>query len=720
MTTVAEVRTGTMVGDVLLPDLPPGTPVSWDTETSGLFVDGDPGTATQYGAPRARMSMVSVAWKDPKTGEIISHAWPFDQGPIIGKQGRPRRDPDTGRQYFDLIDQKTHDAICAKFPEYTPEEICFNYSADEYRALMEWLAQRDLLVAHNGKFDQHIGRAGMRRGAGGNVAVPEGLHAIDLSATCNWERSWMRLDRTPHHPPQRRVYDTQLVQVLIDPKESTALKPTSARLRGEDQTEAQEAVKAALKLLGVGLGKRYDLIPTPINRLYAAKDAEQTLWLYYWQQACAEEGAIPPVFDFLVALELDLMQVLYRMEKKGCPYNREESLQASEVLRAKMDEIAAKLPFNPRKPAEPKHYYFGKVEEGGMGLIPTEVTEKKREAKLDAAEVRKLAGEQRPFAHELEEFTHCKSAISKWYDGWGLKVGEDGRLRANFRQGRIEADRPGQSSGGAISGRLSVERFQSQAAPRSVNLPVEVPSPKGLIKPPTGSGKRVWEADLPNGEVRIVTALSNCKPLWDIIDRGGDMHSQTCELMFKVTKDNPDFKRYRQASKATTFGSIFEAGAETLQEQMYQQTGIRFPLADVKMFIDTFRKNFPEIKRMSNGAIKKGDPHTGLGYVTLVNGRRRHFHWSERIYTAALSACVQGGLAEVCKEWMIRVDQEEPGILINQVHDSLMVEVDDTPEGEAQAQRVAKIGQQVYEKAFSLRGRHMPFPMEAEPYDSKE
>jgi len=89
---------GTLVGDVLLPELPPGTWVAYDTETNGLHPDGDPGTDSgDPGSPPARVATASIAYRDPgDPGRILKYAWGFDQGPHPSKDGRIRRPREGG------------------------------------------------------------------------------------------------------------------------------------------------------------------------------------------------------------------------------------------------------------------------------------------------------------------------------------------------------------------------------------------------------------------------------------------------------------------------------------------------------------------------------------------------------------------------------------------------------------------------------------------------
>lgn len=103
-----------------LPDLPVGSTVVVDTETSGLHADDG-----------ATVSVVSVAWMDEE-GSIQGRAWPFDQG-TNNKPG--------------VAQQTIFDAP--------------NLAPGEFAQLLDFL-ERHWLVFHNAKYDLHMLRTGTR------------------------------------------------------------------------------------------------------------------------------------------------------------------------------------------------------------------------------------------------------------------------------------------------------------------------------------------------------------------------------------------------------------------------------------------------------------------------------------------------------------------------------------------------------------------------------
>lgn len=750
-----------MVGDVLLPDLPAGYPVSFDCEASGLRVDGDPGgDSGDAGSPPARVSAASVAWRDPVTGKTVKHAWGFDQGPCPGKWGRVRR-PREGGGHEDLdvdkyllglakagwnkgsvprISAKTGKELKTRDPiPYTWQECYEAIGWHHWVNLLKWLRERTVIVNQNLKYDMHIASAGPRRElfrqayadshefrrALGLAACERADHELTFAdeqtdlgwiAGCNLDYLSDRSLR-----PVDGFWDTMLVQAFFDPLHSVALKPTGKRLLRVDADAAQKGLKLALSKQGTGLTNRYDLVPWFIMEQYAADDAELALDLYYYQLDQIELGDCPPHTPEQIAKEMELMRVLYRMERRGVGYDVERSLAGADDLKRRMAEIEEKLTpvFDPRKLDEVRAFYFGPESEGGLGILPLKVTEKTNTPSIDEAQIRLFVQDGQPWAAEYDEWSHCKSAVGKWYEGWARKAGPDGRLRTDFKQCAQEAEKGGGRPGGAISGRLAVGGVQLHAIPHNGQLPEQVKDKpvRQLIQ--AKPGYALWETDLPQGEVRIATVIVNCEAMWDVVDSGEDLHGSNAKRIFKIDEDDPTYADLRGVAKRIVFGTLYGAGVTTLKKQILEYTGLDYSEADTREARDAFNRTFPEFKRVADRIQRKADRNLGgLGYVNLIDGRRRWFSPDEFTHKA-FNAVIQGSLAQTGKTWMIEVERQLPGIQLLAIHDSIVVEVPDNEQGAQMARDVAAIGKAVYEKDYGVRGRKMSFDIVPERWEKK-
>lgn len=763
----------TRVGNDLLPELPPGWKVAVDTEGCGLVPDGDPfATSNSPAAPPARISVVSLSFRMPVAsgndgklveGELTDYAWPFDQGPLLGKAGKPVKDPETAIVHFEPIDQATQDRMLAAYSkvlgrELTIEDDCPNLPPDDYAALVGWLSRRDNLTMQNSVHDMHQFRMGLRADAG-NFGGPEGF--------CAWDPDTLVNDGTPvfdgaewHWAPKfglnwmepspyldneilfsryrrRQIWCTMVTQKqLIDPLEPAGLKPTAKRLWGEEEGEEEAALKVELAKNGVGMTKRYDLLVwTGAMGTYAADDTNKTYRVREYEERVAEEGAVLPDFWRIQREEMELRTALYRMERRGVAYDVRRSMAQGARLRTQAKALAAQMPFDPSKPNSAKRYYFGPVCEvaayrssggegadalsfcekdctecggkNGLGLEPTNRTAQTKAPQLDIMEVERLDREGYPWAREYLTYTKLRNSDSKWYTGWAARTGPDGRIRTQFKQCQREADRPGAAKGGAVSGRLAVGFWQCQAIPHGRQIPKGAEPVRGYIG--AEEGYELYEHDLATGEMRVVTVVAGSTKLWDAIDAGADLHAMNARALFKEKgePDHPKFQQFRDAAKRGTFGILYGGGAYGLKEQIEAAAHEKISLNDVKEAIASFFEAYPEFKLMAAQAEYKVTRWMGgPGYLTMLDGWRRWYKPGEKT-NSAVNQVIQGNLARAMNQWMCAVEREIPDVLLLQIHDSLITRHRATPEGRAQAQRVSDVGERVFQKYFDVRGRLM-------------
>lgn len=724
---------------------------------NGLFVDGDPGTDTgDPGSPPARVAVASIAYRDPADpGVIRKFAWGFDQGPHPSKDGRVRRPREGGG-----VEPLDVDVLLARLAKagynngwrdqigksgkvlktklaipWTVEESYEAVGLDSWIRLLRWLQHRDRLVMHHRKFDEWVTLAGprdwrirhewehnpaLRAEFGNNAGFIDQMMALEPRVDMGvWFGA--NLDRLPDgtERPVRGIWDTMLVQAFFDPDQPVALKKTAKRLLGVDSDADQKALLEAMSHQGTGLTKRYDLTPWRIMEPYAATDPELTLLLLEHQDARIAEGDHPPHLWEQIDKEFELSRVLLKMERRGVAYDVETSREGAQRLRTEMDKMSAGLPYDPTKLAEIRKFYFAPKEEGGLGIIPLKLSDKTNEPSVDEAQMRLLVQDGRPWAKEYDEWSHCKSALGKWYRGWAERTGDDGRLRASFKQCVVDDERAGAKRGGTISGRLAVQRAQLQAIPHNNQLPQvvrDIPV-RNLIH--AKEGHALFEMDLPQGEVRIATVVVNCQAMWDVIDSGEDLHGANAKRIFGIDERHKDFKDLRGVAKRIVFGTLYGAGVKTLADQILEYTGIKYSLNETREAKEAFERTFPEFPAVARRIQRKADRNLGgPGYVTLIDGRRRWFS-PEEFTHKAFNAVIQGGLAQTGKTWMIEVERQLPGIQVLAIHDSILVEVEDNERGAAKAAQVAAIGKEVYERDYGVRGRKMYFDIVPERWDEK-
>lgn len=680
------VYTGVETGlaSVLEGIFPDNNIVALDTETSGLFVDGD-----WKDAPPARVSVVSLTWDSydapMNTMSTVSVAIPFDQGWVGGKPGKWSDELD-GYERLDHTQEcrtKWHDGTLAD-----GECVCapWNFGAEDWEALCLWLSDK-LLVMQNAKYDLHIMNAGLR-------TVPDS--GFDLEP--------------------RLVWDTMISQGIIEPLHTSSLKPTAERLWGISSRDEENHVKAALKKNGVGLTWRYDLLGWHDIAPYACKDTDLTLRLFKRHQDLIAEGVVDTDDRAVIEQDTKLARLLFKMECRGVGFDVDLMRSEAVKMRKTVSEIKVKLEAlfgEPVNVNSAKRYFFDT-----LGLMPIKVTPKGAPS-LDTEVAARLAADGVEGADLWVHLANMNSALSKWYNAWPYKAGPDGRLRTNFRQGRVESDRKGMTSGGAISGRLSAERIQLQGVPDDYKLPKEIVPPKKMIRGKVAycshcdetTTHEVHEVDVSTAEVMVAAWLLQ-SPTLAAACATGNVHSANTVSMFNIDESHPEWGMYRKIAKTTVLGLFFGAGVRTLKSQVELATKKDYPEREVKRFIEMTHAIVPELRPVSRAMQRKADKALGgQGFIRLVNGRKRWYGWAEHTHKAFNSG-TQGGVAETMKQLMLMVEAWCPGMLINQVHDSLWLEVCPC-RAEFVVPAVIAMGEKLFTETFSTENLAIPFGMDA-------
>lgn len=507
--------------------------------------------------------------------------------------------------------------------------------------VLEWLSQQRL-VMFNAKHDLHILQAGTRQWPGADLA-----HAL--------------------------AWDCMIAEWVMEPGQSVSLQNTAQRHVGEGKGDAP--LKEWLrKHAPKGMRNRYDLVPWEIMESYARIDAELTLRVFLAQQHKLDQGLghLLPIID----REHQVLRVLLAMERRGIGYDIESSKAAANKARQVAIGLEMALPFTPT-PAGARRWFFEK-----HGAIPHCVTDKGGIPSVGECCVRSLIAQNIDGAADWAAYQKVTHAIEKYYDGMADKCGDDGRLRTDFRQH------------GTISMRFSSTRVNLQALPHDYRLDIpqleNIPSPRSMFR--ASKGHELWELDLAQAELRAATSIARCKRMRELLESGADVHAATAEALFGTS----DFE-HRQVSKRCNFGLIYNIGPDTFRHDVEKHTGVVLSRNSAERVVSDWRELYPEFGQVNRRAERTAYKR---GYVRLVSGRLRWFGPGEE-YHKAFNAVIQGGIAEFMKQWMIQTEQQHPGSLLLQVHDSLVLEVPDT-QAEATTVGVAIAGAELATRLFKI------------------
>ena len=679
----------------MLPSELPDIGTRWtllDFETTGLYPDeGD------------TITTVAVAWFDDDRRTIHSYAFPFDQGPY----GKPEWDSAFYGQVaedvpvLDADGQQVRYKSGQKAGQLKTRKVTRKLSADEvmppdpnlgpdqWAALCRWLTERDI-VAHNLLFELIMAQTGVNK--------PD-MPGVDLL--------------------EQGVWCTMVGQTLLDPQHPRGLKETLARLRGDEEKDAQDAMKEWLRTHRLPVTK-LGLAGWEVAEPYANKDAQQALWLARLQYLRIRGGEAKMS---RMQQHLADLKTFVRMERRGIPYQAEQSLRWAEKLEHRVTELGQSLPFHPT-PDKARTYFFGtewlekEMPDGSgsirvpcLGLEPLKMTaggeHKDPVPALDAEILQTLADRDVPNAKLYQEWKLVSDAVSKYYRGYGERIGRDGRLRTRFKQFGTETYR------------ASCSRINVQAIPHDhrmlaggSEIMALAPSPRALINPIPGY--KIWHLDLKQAELRVAAQFADCTAMLEAIAEGKDLHAETAiGLNLASGPEDPNwFKARSVIGKRANFSLIFGIGWKKFRDDVRRQAALDLGVKRAKEIKYGFDELYPEYKAAIQTHM---DIAAWEHRIRIRDDVWRYFTAKEIQYEdfhKAFNNRVQGNIGMLTKAWMTEVDEYlmDEGIdpdlagLLLQIHDALALMLPDTPEGDQLAHDCAQIGDALWAEWFEVPG----------------
>jgi len=450
---------------------------------------------------------------------------------------------------------------------------------------------------------------------------------------------------------------------LIDENMSHRLKDMGALVFGDHVKREEEGLNAILKKNG---GYYHRTTPAEMSH-YACRDAQLTHDVNpYIDQELERQGLM-----HLVRREMEFQLCLMEMEWEGINFDQPLAERLSKAARKRMREVEDELGFDPQKRDALAHELFASrlklvptANQEGFGpgpsvmMLPEEFKLTKNKSKefpdgVPVMDEQTLVNLRDPIADLVLEYRGLGKADSTWYNGWIKRVGHDGRIHPTYNH----ADK--KAKYGTVTSRLS---SFIQQMPRDPDAMVKL-----LLKPDCPEHTMV-EYDYMQIEYREAACYAQDDDLIDQFRAGLDTHQILAQ---QIGID-------RQSAKTVVYTLIFGGGAETLAKNIEKQVWlnekqlITFPVDQAEYIINSYYKVHPKIKMVSNRARSHAKKY---GYVTLWNGRKRHFYAHEPwTFRKAFNSVLQGGAAQIIEESMLMIHrrrEQDPFRMRVQVHDSL-------------------------------------------------
>ncbi len=399
--------------------------------------------------------------------------------------------------------------------------------------------------------------------------------------------------------------------------------------------------------------------------IYCGEDVDYTVRL---KQLFEKQLKTRKLEKLFFDLELPLMRILAKMERRGIYLDASQLHTMGEWLRGKLKTLEGKIheaaggAFNVKSTKQLGELLFEK-----MGITPPKKTKTGYSTNADVLE---LLAEEHPIAGLVLEFRSLEKLRSTYVETLPDAIHpETGRIHCTFNQFV------------AATGRLSAQN------PNLQNIPVR--SQEGRrIRTAFCPERPKWSyvaADYSQIELRLVAHFSEDPELLRAFQEGEDIHAFTASQTFNVPL-NEVTKKQRHRAKAVNFGILYGQGSFGLA----RETGMTQD--EAKAFIATYFERYPRVREFIESCKERSKK---TGKAISITGRERLIpdigsanpHIRAGAERLAVNTPLQGSAADLIKMAMLKVDKEIDrqqlnGFLILQVHDELIFEI---PDGEIMA-----------------------------------
>ena len=414
-------------------------------------------------------------------------------------------------------------------------------------------------------------------------------------------------------------------------------------------------------------------VPVAVAAHYAAEDADVCLRLHrYFVPRLEQEPRLAAIYR---DLEIPLIPILSDIERTGVCVDADLLRAQSEDLAERLDQVAeaayaeAGVRFNLGSPKQIQEILFNRLK-----LEPLRRTPKGQPS--TAEDVLEQMAHEHPLPALILEHRGLAKLRSTYTERLPERIDpQTGRVHTSYHQAV------------AATGRLS------SSDPNLQNIPVRTEAGRKIrqafIAPP---GQILLAADYSQIELRIMAHLSDDSGLLAAFAAGQDIHRATAAEVFGLTPDAVTSEQ-RRAAKAINFGLIYGMSAFGLARNL----GIEQSAA--KQYIERYFQRYPGVQTYMETTRERA---RACGYVETLFGRRlylpeiksRNAARRAQAERVAINAPMQGTAADIIKRAMLAVAaalqrQRLPARMIMQVHDELVLEVQQGAEAEVGAQVAA-------------------------------
>ncbi|MBN2479065.1 MAG: DNA polymerase I [Parachlamydiales bacterium] len=402
-------------------------------------------------------------------------------------------------------------------------------------------------------------------------------------------------------------------------------------------------------------------VPLDLITNYCCEDVDFTLRL---KEIFVKELQKKDLDHVLYGIELLLLPILVKMERKGIFIDKDKLLEMSKELTHQLFLLEGEIyslsgkKFNINSPKQLSEILYI-----DLALTPPK---KKKSAFSTAADVlEKLRGHS-PIIDYIIKYRELQKLLSTYVDAIPKQINpKTNRVHTTFNQSVT------------ATGRLSSQD------PNLQNIPIKSEEGRKIregFKPQFFENWSFLAADYSQIELRILAHFSEDPNLLLAFQNNEDIHAFTASLIYSVPLEDVT-KPMRNVAKTVNFGVLYGQSSFGLSEQL------NITPKEASHFIKTYFERYPKISEFLEKC--KVDAKKNKVSYTLTKRQRPIFEIDNKnpiIRAAAerlaINTPLQGTAADLIKIAMIEVQKEIEnqsleGYMILQVHDELIFEIPD-------------------------------------------
>lgn len=459
-------------------------------------------------------------------------------------------------------------------------------------------------------------------------------------------------------------YGITVANICFDTLLASYLLNSHNRQHSLDALSLQYFGKAKIDIVDL-IGKGKNIITmreVPIEKVctYCCEDVDYTCRLKVILEKDIQERHLE---ELMKTLELPLLQVLARMERRGIfldvPWLENISHSVVEqinVIEKRIYNLAGEE-FNINSPKQLSQILQDKL----LIALP----KKTASGFSTNADVLESLKDEYPIAEVILDYRSLEKLRSTYIQSLPEDVQpKTHRIHCTFNQSV------------AATGRLSCQD------PNLQNIPVRTEAGRKIRESfrPQLPNWSYLAADYSQIELRLLAHFSEDPNMVNAFQNNEDIHASTAAAIFGIPLDQVS-KDQRYHAKAVNFGIIYGQQAFGLAKEL--KIDVKSAAAFIEMYFKRFSRVKEYIEHCKEQARKTGMAVTHIGRqraIPEINSKNGQFRMlAERL---AVNTPLQGTAADLIKLAMLKIDQQlkelnVEGYMILQVHDELIFELPD-------------------------------------------